>query len=292
VDLRQLTVFAAIEAEQHFGRAAESLRLTQAAVSQSIRSLEREWGVQLFERTTRRVRLTEAGKALLPLAREVLDSSQRLRDAAQAARAGSESELRVGFVGSAANETTPQLIRHFADEHPGVTVNLVQCDFGEPDGGLVAGRTDVAFVRLPVASRSRLRLRPLLSEGLVVVVSSNHRFSSRAEVRPEEVREERLVPAPSDDPTFRSWWLDPTGEGLPRQLAHPARGLDAWLESIAAGQGISYAPESTARYYARPGLSYVPVRTQTRSSVALACRRGDRRSLVTDFLALADVSRP
>ncbi len=292
MELRHVRAFVAVAEEAHFGRAAERERVTPSAVSQSVRALERELGVQLLERTTRRVRPSPAGAALLPAARAALAAVAELGDAARRVREAERAVLRVGFVGSAANEVTPRYLRAFTDAHPGTQLDLVPADFARPDCGLADGAVDVAFVRLPVATAGRLRLRRLLDEPLVLVVPEAHALARAGvrEVAPQELAAEVFVPAPDDDPVFRDWWLDPAGTGRRVRLAPVARSLDAWLERIAAGGGVSFAPASTARYYGRPGVRFVPVRTAARSTVAVACRRGDSRPLVTAFLRIADVT--
>jgi DNA-binding transcriptional LysR family regulator len=289
--LRQLEYLVAVVDEGSFGRAALRLFVSQPTLSQQVRALESEIGGPLVERLPRGVRTTPAGEALLPAARDALSAVARLGDEARRVREAERAVLRVGFVGSAANELTPRYLRAFTDAHPGTQLDLVPADFARPDCGLADGAVDVAFVRLPVATAGRLRLRRLLDEPLVLVVAESHALvrTGVREVAGEDLTAEVFVPAPDDDPVFRDWWLDPAGTGRRARLAPPARSLDAWLERIAAGGGISFAPASTARYYGRPGVRFVPVRSAVRSRVAVACRRGDSRPLVSAFLRIADV---
>src|ERR1700690_2353913 len=111
MELRHLRYFVAVAEELHFGRAAARLRIAQPPLSQQIRSLEQELGVALFTRTTRRVELTPAGRALLPEARQALEQAARAALTAQRASRGEIGRLAIGFVPSADLDLLPRVLR-------------------------------------------------------------------------------------------------------------------------------------------------------------------------------------
>lgn len=123
VDFDQEAVLVVAE-EVHFGRAAARLHLAQSAVSQHVAHLEREVGVALLERTSRRVDLTRAGEALLGEARRTLDAAGSARRAARRAAAGETGWLRIGFVDSAAYDLLPRLLVAFHHHRPEVRLEL------------------------------------------------------------------------------------------------------------------------------------------------------------------------
>src|ERR1700755_2664537 len=111
MELRHLEAFVAVADELHFSRAADRLQMAQSPLSQRIRTLENELGVRLFERTNRRVRLTQAGEAILTEARATLRAAEATRRAAHRTRDGETGLLRLAFVASAAFLRLPELLR-------------------------------------------------------------------------------------------------------------------------------------------------------------------------------------
>jgi DNA-binding transcriptional LysR family regulator len=167
MELRHLTVFVAVAEEASFTRAADRLHMVQSAVSASVRGLERELGAALFDRTTRRVELTDAGDALLPEARQVLAAVTVAREAVDQVSGGLRGTLRLGTMQGQAMRpiSVPRLVAGFRAEHPGVEVHVSHT------GGSVAmaeqvrtGRLDLAFVSLPDRRPSGLTLTPISSE--------------------------------------------------------------------------------------------------------------------------------
>lgn len=148
MEVRQLEHFVAIAEEQSFTRAARRLSYVQSALSVSIQSLERELGVRLFDRTTHRVALTDAGEALLTSARQTLASVEQTRDVAAALRGVLRGTVRIGIMQSFVFADVPGLLGRFHRQHPEVEIQV------RPSAGgsralveeLRAGGADIAFV--------------------------------------------------------------------------------------------------------------------------------------------------
>ena len=122
LELRHLRYFVAVAEELNFSRAAERLHMAQPPLSAAIRQLEQDLGTELLVRTTREVRLTEAGRAFLAGTHRTLVELERARSDTQRAAAGQLGQLRVGFSWSARFETLPKVGRAFRLSHPGVTL--------------------------------------------------------------------------------------------------------------------------------------------------------------------------
>ncbi|GIF24039.1 DNA-binding transcriptional LysR family regulator [Actinoplanes tereljensis] len=180
MEQRQLEFFVAVAEELNFTRAAQRTHAVQSTVSASIRALERDLGTPLFERSTTRVGLTEAGRALLPEARRSLDSLDQARAAVDGTRAGITGSLRIGTLARLSKIDLPGLVRDFRERHPGVRLSL-RVDAAGSDGLLSAlrGRTlDVAFVGVETASVPGLHLDPIATFQPRLLVPAGHPLAS------------------------------------------------------------------------------------------------------------------
>src|SRR5690348_15835569 len=150
--LRDLRYFVAVAEELNFTRAAERLHLSQPALSKQIRGLETGLRAQLFARDRRQVTLTAAGRALLEVARPLLDRWDEGTVAVAGAAAAEARMLRVGTLTSIGRDLYPRVVEHFAMREPGWRVELRSVGWADPTAGLRGHAADAAFVWLPVGA--------------------------------------------------------------------------------------------------------------------------------------------
>jgi DNA-binding transcriptional LysR family regulator len=175
MEFRQLVYFVAVAEERGFGRAAERLHIVQPAVSQQISRLERELGVRLFDRSPRRVRLTEAGERLLPEARSVLAAIDRTRRAA--ADLAATEELRLGT----SQGLGEQLEQGLERLDPRVRVRLLSMPLAARLDAVRSGELDAAFVRI-ITTATDLEVIPLWDEPLTAAIPATHPLAAGREV--------------------------------------------------------------------------------------------------------------
>ncbi len=280
MELRQLRYFLVVAEELHFGRAAERLHLTQPPLTVAIRRLESELGVQLFDRTTRRVTLTPAGEAFK---RRVQDAVTELDDAASdvaSVAAGLSGRIRVGFVSSASYTTIPEAIRSFREQRPRVELVLSPLTSGEQIEQLLDGDLDVGLVRDP-GEVPGLGMELVSAEDLVAVLPEAHPLASSSEVRPEDLEGEPMILFPYRlMPGFVARVLR-LFDGLKSspQVVQQAIHQETVLGLVAAGLGISILPESVRRFQ-MPGLVTRPIAGHPQT--ALYAARGASDSLAVD----------
>ena len=172
MELRHLRYFVAVAEELNFSRAAQRLHIAQPALSNQIKTLETELGVQLLERTRRVTRLTEAGKTLLADARPLLADAQTAELHARGAQKGETGTIHIGYVLTTANVRLASIIKAFRHEYPGVMPDLAQLATGAQIAGLRSRKLDVGFVRPPV-NAPELETQVIGKEKMVLAVSTD-----------------------------------------------------------------------------------------------------------------------
>jgi DNA-binding transcriptional LysR family regulator len=266
-DLTLLRAFVEVARCSSFGRAAETLHLDPSTVSRQVAQLERRLGLKLFERTTRQVWVTEAGRALLPRAEEVLGAAATFDATAAAVDRQRRGELVVGFQAHAINATVLGWVAEAATD--GISVRLQEGNFTDPSTGLIDRSCDLAFVFLPFDT-SGLEVAPLYELPWLLFLPTHHRLAGRSSIHLHEVLDEPWGCAASDDRVFCDYWLAADVAGDRTRPPSPAFATpEAALAHIATGRAIGTGAS------ARPGLQLdgvvaVPVADDRRTTVALA----------------------
>jgi DNA-binding transcriptional LysR family regulator len=297
VELRRFRYFVAVAEELHFRRAAERLHLAQPALSQQVKKLETELGVDLFHRTRRGVALTRAGVVFLEEARRVLRMADEAARAAQGAASGAVGRLQVGLLADAVPASVPRAIVRFSTRFSGIEVNPETLSARRAIEDVRAGRLDVAIVALP-APVADLKTTFLGKEGTVAALADRHPLSGRAAVPLDRLADERLIMLPrATNPAFydgviavcRDAGFTPTiVETTEAQIEHA-------LLSVAGGAGIALVPASAADRYTTPGVRFLPLDPEGPvCEMALVTRaESNDEALVAAFLSLAcEPARP
>ncbi|GLU49920.1 LysR substrate-binding domain-containing protein [Nocardiopsis ansamitocini] len=260
MDLRHLRYFVAVAEECHFGRAAERLHMAQPPLSQQIRQLEAELGVELLRRTTRRVGLTEAGRAYLERARAILADVDEATHHARRVASGSVGHLALGCVGSATYSLLPTLSRRLSAQLPGVDFSF-RGDMLAPDQveALRTGTIDVALLRPPAVGPS-LVVHTLRRDRLVVALPVDHRLARRKRLRAADLAGVDLIVHSADR---RSVMYDIVlgllrDGGVEPRIRHEVGETSTLVTLVAGGLGVAVVPEPVAAL-ALDGVVYRPL---------------------------------
>jgi DNA-binding transcriptional LysR family regulator len=256
----QLRSFLALSEELHFGRAAASLFITQPALSQQIRSLEKRLGVELFERNSRAVTLTSVGRELLPEARSVVEAMARLQRSADAAGRHLSGRLKVGTLGAeAAMPYTVAILQTVQNRHPGLVVQLVNLNFVNHLAALQRQEVDVVFLRPPVPDG--IEVLHLATEPRVACIPSSDPLAALPQVTVGQLAEHPVVDVPPQ--ASRVWWdfwaVDPRPDGTPVRYGPVVTDMEALLHTVAQGDAMSFLPAAARDFFPRPGVSYLDV---------------------------------
>lgn len=260
MELRHLEYFLAVAEELNFTRAAARLHMVQSGVSAAIRALERELGTPLFDRTSRQVSLTEAGRALLPEARATVAAAQAARDAVDQVRGGLRGTLSIGTMTSIGLLDLPALSERFHALHPGVTLRLRAEPSGSAGlaGSLLDGDLDLAFLSLPGPAPTGLRLRPLASVPLVALLRDDHPFADREEVALSDLAGSPFIDSPVGYGNRTLVDQEMADSGLERQVVIEVADGSTAAAYVCHGLGVAVLPE-VAVHSDDPRLRVLPL---------------------------------
>jgi DNA-binding transcriptional LysR family regulator len=197
IDIRQMRYFVTLAETLHFGRAAERLHISQPPLSRQIAALEKELGVHLFERQSRRATLTHAGRRFLEDARAVLISFDQACRNARLAERGELGELSIGFMMHAAYTVLPGLARRYMANHPGVRVELREIIPATLADAVLAGQFDTAIMFNPGPVRG-LETQTIYREQLCLALHASHPLASHTVVRAKQLNGEPLIATPTE----------------------------------------------------------------------------------------------
>jgi DNA-binding transcriptional LysR family regulator len=185
MELRQLEYFAAVAADLNFSRAAQRIHVVQSALSASVSRLEKELGVELFDRSKRQIALTAAGEIFLQHAREVIHTAQRARSSVEAHRGQLTGTVTLGTLMSWGTLNLPAALQEFRRLHPLVSVRLRQSLTGSAGhlDAIANGQMDLALVSIPSPPSRQISLLELTHEPMVFVCESAHALAHRRRVR-------------------------------------------------------------------------------------------------------------
>src|SRR4051794_21636687 len=262
MELRQLRYLAAVARHGSFTLAAQELHVAQPAVSQQVRRLERELGVELLSRTTRRVLVTEAGELALARASRILADADALRAEIDELHGLLRGTLAIGIIPAVGPLDPAPLLAEFRTRHPAVDIRLIETTLAETLALLRVDRLDLCFAFSPPSRAGEgIVGEHLFDEELAVMVAPGHPFARRKSVRLTDLVDEPLV-APIRGASLR--------EALDRALDHAGAGARVAYESneavtvralTAQGLGVSLLPRSFAD---TPGPKLVPIRIAPR----------------------------
>jgi DNA-binding transcriptional LysR family regulator len=285
MELRHLRYFVTVAEELHFRRAAERLNMTQPPLSQQIRQLEDELGVQLFNRVGRSIELSDAGRVFLEEAQQTLAQVEYAVQAARRAARGEIGRLVVGFVGTAAYRVLPSTLRVFQERFPNVEVVLREMTTLHQAKALRAEQMDVGFLRPPVDG-SGLEVETVFREPLVVALTETHPLTVNERVTLEMLASEPFILFPR--------WSRPTlydqimclcqQVGFSPQVAQKANQVEAILGLVSVGMGVTLLPASIQEWR-RSGVVYKSLaNVDLLDEMAVAWRQNDASSVLKVFL--------
>lgn len=260
MELRHLRYFIAVAEELHFARAAERLHIEQSPLSRAIKDLEYDLDVQLFERTTRRTRLTWAGQVFVDEAKRVLSTLEQAKARAKAAATGYRGILRIALSDGIAQPRLTSLLARCREEDPEVEIRLFETPLAQQVKGLLSDQYDLGFSHATEGGEGVIA-QPVWSDPLVIAVPTRHPLLAHKRIPIEEVVRYPLVLCHPEN-----------CEGCHRQIERILRTVDMepivaehvsnfglMMMLVAAGYGLGFATEAHMAYCPHPEVVFRPL---------------------------------
>jgi DNA-binding transcriptional LysR family regulator len=278
LESRQLRYFVTVARERNFTRAAEKLHIAQPPLSRQIQQLEDEFGVALFNRGSRPLALTDAGRLLFEQATQVLDRMDEMKAMMSRLHEAERSRFSIGFVASTLYGYLPEVIRRYRATRAGVELSLLELTTMEQVAALKEGRIDVGFGRIsfndPGIEDTLLR-----NERLSAALPLTHPLASRTgQIGLGELADGALVVYPkAPRPSYADQVLALFRErDIKPAAVYEVRDLQTALGLVAADSGVCLVPASVERLR-RDDVVYRPLKeTSAVSPIVMKTRKGDR----------------
>lgn len=294
LELRHLRYFRAVAEELSFTRAAERLRIAQPPLSQQIRQLEEDLGVQLIERAERPLRLTDAGEVLLRRAAEILGTTQAAIDEVRRVGRGMAGKLSIGFAGSAMYNFLPAILNTYRDAYPGVDLAFVELLACQIEQALEARQIDVGFSRPGIDSPEKVEQRMLLEEPLIIAVPERHGFARQSSLPVQALNRQDTILYPRyPKPSITDLVLQRLESSqVEIRIIQEVGNLQTALGLVAAGVGLTFVPASVGKHR-RSGVYFLPLDPQVLfSPMTVVWRKGPPSAALENFLTTVDCHNP
>ena len=281
--IRQLWMFLAVAEEQHFGRAAQRLSMSQPPLTEQIKVLEHSLKIKLFERSRRGTQLSPAGTAILPAVRQFAQQVEQLERVVREVATGQSGVLNVGAITSAMLETVPPLLEALKRAHPNLTVFVKEIDSVDAVPALQLGELDLAFVRLDGEIGHDISTLPLAQDRLAVALSKHHPLASQARIRLNTLASEQLVMSSRQvSPVYFDLLTSVCRtHGFAPRVLYEVRSVSSQIAYVSCGQGVALVPASM-RKLAPENVVVRPLKEQIMVVTAAATWNAKRHHPMVD----------
>ncbi|MFB7641759.1 LysR substrate-binding domain-containing protein [Peribacillus butanolivorans] len=285
MDIRKIRYFIMVAEELNFSRAAERLRMAQPPLSQEIRKLEEELGVQLFHRTKRMVELTDAGKIFLEGSQQTLFQLERAIKETQLAAEGKIGNLIIGFVDS--TEIVIEVLNKFRERFPKINLVLLEMTTEQQLKALYEKQIHIGFIRSK-QNNEILSSEVCSEESLRLVLHQDHPFASLSEIPLQLLIDEPFILFPRHlgsnfyDLIISYFW----DHGVSLNVVQEAIQMHTIVNLVATGMGVSVVP-SSVESYKRPGVIYKKIQETTpKVNLYVGSRQDEKSAVVDHFLTV------
>ena len=243
MELRQLEYFVEVAKERSFTRASRRLMVSQPAISKTIRSMEEELGVILFNRSSRQIELTDAGRSIYQKAKDVLANMEQLTDDIDQVAQLKKGTIHIGIPPVVGAGFFPQVISGFKDRYPGIEIQLMEVGTKSIEGGIIDGTLDVGVICSHPSNSDQFDQHLLISDPILLVMHREHEFACQSAISFRELVKEPLVIYRRDFSLHDRIIHQCEQAGFSPRIVCESSQRDFMTEMVATGLGIAFLPK-------------------------------------------------
>ncbi|MBB3564329.1 DNA-binding transcriptional LysR family regulator [Rhizobium sp. BK512] len=246
MELRQLSYFVAVAEELHFGRAAAKVNITQSGLSDAILALEKELGVQLLLRTTRRVELTRAGASFYERSVRMISELELSKEIVRSIAGNTTRKIAIGTVYPATIGVLPAFLSRIGRKYPDIRMHIESGTTDDIIRHIEAGRINLGFIR-PVENIGSLRFFSIAHERYLLAVAKQSPLSLKSEIDLEDLRSEKIISFSRQNLSYSERYFAEKFEehDLTDNVAYTCDDTFSLVSLVSAGLGIGFVPEWT-----------------------------------------------
>ncbi len=248
VDLLRIETFLHAAENLNFSEAARNLHITQPTVSHHIKTLEQELGVELFERQGAAIKLTDAGRLLVPWARRVMRDSIEMQEIMESLKKGMAGSLQIACSTTAGKYVLPHLAARFSIRHPNVQTKLLRCTPASVAMNLLEGEANLGVVSYEIPGKD-MELQEFFHDLISVIVPRDHPFVSRNTILPEDLLAEQIIMREDTSGTRKIVLSELAKHDISLDdlnVFMEVGNAEAIVRTVAAGYGISFVSKLAA----------------------------------------------
>ncbi|RBW68392.1 LysR family transcriptional regulator [Bacillus taeanensis] len=258
MELRDLKAFMEVADHKSFTKAAAHSYLTQPSLSKTVKKLEEELGVELFDRSTRHLRLTDAGEIVYEQSQKILSAMSQVNVLLDELRDVVSGEIKIGIPPLVGTLIFPEIARDFHNQYPKVTLELVELGARLIEKLVEEGAIDVGVVVLP-AEEAKFNIYPLIKDEFVLYLHKDHELSQRSSVSLNELKEEKFILF-SKDFTLYDYIIGVCEEaGFTPDISYQSSQWDLIVELVSYNLGITLLPKSIYNKQTNSNVKIVPL---------------------------------
>ena len=286
--IEQLRCFLMVAKNLSFSQSAEELYLSQSSLSKNIKSLEEELAVKLFDRNTRMIRLTDAGRFLHLHATTIVEEYEKMRTGIVAFNPERSQSLSIMALPIIAQYGIANMIAGFTEGNPNIDINLSESDAKHVINALDMKEIDIGVVRRQhVEKQGRYKIYPLVDDELVLVTSAKHRFAEQSSIDLAEAANERFVLLNEDTYMYKTCVKICEEAGFFPKHRRPGMGLATIRSFVKQGLGVALLMKRTVTGTPDPDLHILHLNQKLILTISLVTRNEPLTPACQDFIQFA-----